>query len=482
MKRLLYSTLILLSVTTSCIRFGQQDCDDAQPTLPEGAVLSNAYGSCGENGFYRVFPGEAVGFGYSMDLGPGYRDLDIRWKISSDLFFDATTNEALGKEATFPYIRDYGGSYNEMRTMDLTLYPVIPDNQIGTGDFDVTVESTAFNECGESSPAKARIQVVNSGNFIQTIRPAAPVKMGFHVQAYHNNKLFMLFGKREDLNNRDNYVYDLNNKQWSVLAPYTPVGTPDWDSEKNILFQSLYGTLQNEPTFSWAQMGSKVYIFAEGINALVEFDLNTQTFKNISPKPEFFGTYDAVYLVAAGNKLYLTPRETFLDFNSTDPRYIYSFDPSGLNWQQEAEIHHGLVRPATVIGNPSDRGTFSKLAYVQDNHLVMVYENNQVIYFNIETKAISTGSENFLGETEAYPLWGFNFDNKFYFFHKNRIGSFYLYEKSPAGVQPAFNFFSCPRQGIDQIYWSRGSRANVVDNTIFIGSENQGLLRVWLDQ
>jgi hypothetical protein len=87
-----------------------------------------------------------------------------------------------------------------------------------------------------------------------------------------------------------------------------------------------------------------------------------------------------------------------------------------------------------------------------------------------------------MGETEAYALWGFNYNNSFYFFHKNRTGSYYLYEKSYAGVQPAFNFFACPRQGIDQINWSRGARATVVGNTVFIGSETQGLFRVWLNE
>lgn len=483
MKRIFMIVPALFFVSVACIRFGQQDCDDAQPTIPEGAILSNAYGSCGDDGFFKVFPGQSVGFDYSMDLGPSYRDLDIRWKIDSDIFYDVSTNEALGREASFPSIRNYGGSYEEMRTMSMTLYPVIPDNQIGKGNIQANIESTAFNDCGESLPAKARIEVVNSGNLIQTIRPEAPVKMGYHVQAYHNNKLYMLFGRRSDFNTRDNFVFDLNTRQWSTLPAFSPTGTPDWDNEKNILFQSLYGTSQNEPTFSWVQTGSKVYIFAAGINALMEFDLNTQTFRNIALKPAYFGTYTRAHLVALGNKIYLTPYESFLDYNSNDSRFLYSFDTNSLVWQEEAEIKHGLVKPLTVIGSSGDRGTFSKIAFARDNQIVMVYENDQVIYFDTNTKTISTGSEEFKsGNIESYPLWGFNFSNNFYFFHKDRIGNYYLYEKSFVGVQAAFNFFSCPRQGIDQIHWSRGARANVVDNTIFIGTENHGLQRIWLNE
>ena len=475
------SAIVALSFS-SCIRFGNQDCDDAQPIIPEGAILSNPYGNCGEEGSFKVFPGQAISIGYSMDLGPSYRDLDIRWKISSDIFIDEQTDEALGTEATFPYIRNYGGSYNDMRTMSITLYPSIADNEIGKGNIQSTVESTAFNDCGESLPAKAKIEVINSGNIIQTIRPAPPVNIGFHVQAHHNNKLYFLFGKRDDLNNRDNYVYNIETREWSVLPAFIPAGTPDWDPTQNILFQSLHGDSSNEPDFSWAQINDKVYIFAAGINSLIEFDLNTETFRNIAAKPDYYGTYSRTRMVAYQNKIYLTPAETFLDFNNTNTRYIYSFDPSTLQWNEEAAVQHGLVRPATVIGNPNDRGTFSKLAYASNDNLIMLYENNQAIYFNFATKAISTGSENFMGETEAYALWGFNFNNSFCFFHKNRTGDYYLYEKSNTSIQPAFNFFACPRQGIDQIYWSRGARATVVGNTVFIGSETQGLYRVWLNE
>lgn len=468
---------------TSCLfDFSTDECESLTPIMPGNARLTNAYSECGENGFFKVFPGQAISIGYNgFDYGPGYDNLDFRWKFSSDRLFDAGSDSPLGLEQKYPAVINGGGSVGEnVRAMDLTFYAMIPDEQIGKGDFETTIEVTAVNKCGESTPATARVQVVNSGNIIQDIRPQVPISISHHGQAYWNGKLYLLFGRRSVNDSKDNYAFDFEKRTWTKL-PKINVDNFDNGFPLVVPDQELFGSQMVDPIAS-LQVGSKVFFLNSGGRYFYIYDLQANTLKRSSVSPGSIHLTGMAKPIEINGKMYVGP----VVIEPKEPGFpnrnaIFSYDPVTDVWQQEAVIPDNLVTPPTVIGQDNGRGDFMKVAFAQGTTMNMVYENNQVMTFDINSKQLSVSTGTFMSNIFDYPASVFTFRDDLYFFHKPTTSGTQLYRKENMTGTPglAFNFQACPRSV--PLYWHVGSRATVINNTVVIvGGDIFGAKRVWL--
>lgn len=484
MKRLVIC-LILPFIFTSCLfDFSSDDCDRLTPKMPSNALLTNAYGECGERGFFKVFPGQALGIGYNgFDFGPGYDNLDFKWKFSTDKLFDAASNAPLGLEQQYAAVRNGGGSYgDDIKSMDMTLYAFVPDDQIGKGDFEANIQVTAVNNCGESTPATAKVQIVNTGNIIQDIRPQVPISISHHGQAYLNGKLYLLFGRRAVNDSKDNYVFDFQNRTWTKL-PKINVDNFDNGFPQIVPAQELFGVQLVDPIES-LQVGSRVYFLNSGGRYFYIYDLQANTLRRSSVNPGSIHLTGMAKPVEIGGKIYVGP----VVIGPREPGYpnqnaIYSYDPLTDTWHQEAIIPDNLVTRPTVIGQDHGRGDFLKIAYAQGNAMKMVHENNQVMTFDISTKQLSSSGGSFMSNVFDFPVSNFTFKDDLYFFHKPTTAGTRLYRKDNMTASPtaAFNFQACPRS--TPLFWHVGSRATVIDNTVVIvGGDIFGAKRVWLTQ
>lgn len=444
----------------------------------------------------EIFPGQRSSANYKgVGAGGLERDLSqmqVRWNFEHDnLLINPETGKYYQKEEveqmpSFQFIFSKG------------FITDLPDDQIQKGDIFTSFQAVITNKCGETNPIKAQVKIHNSGNVMQYLHELTNVARTGHIQAFHNNKLYLLFGS----GGRENYSYDLATRK---LTPLPPIDFGQYGFDLNdpnsvsALERSLFeGTNWHNPFTTYAQKGSRLYFTmpreATGKDdVLWEYDLETFQLTKLASidrtvYDSFLGPADGVHggFATAGkmalweNKIYYFPLYKDKLLGET---YIGVFDLNTRKWSEE-DIRlqsSELVPPLSYAGNPNiDARSYFQLFYALDNQLKLVFEGNREVTYDLTTKSISVNNSDYKHiDIEKRATGGFVYEGDYYFLANEVLGgvpqdnAFVLYKKNQNGSAGVANFIAGGKR-------HNGRQFTPVGNTMFVVGGDA--VRYWLEK
>jgi len=491
----------------SCKKLSNNDddlpCSSAEmklPEIPAGTLFSEPIDPNITNPVIKdvieLYPGQRSSANYKgVGTGGLERDLSqmqVRWKFEHDnILMNPETGKYYPKEEvvqmpSFQFIFSKG------------IITDLPDDQIQKGDIITSFQAVITNKCGETNPITAQVKIRNSGNVMQYLHELSGFARTGHIQAFYNNKLYLLFGS----GGKENYSYDIATRK---LTPLPPIDFSQYGFDmnnpvsKSRLENSLYnGIGWYLPFTTYAQQGAKVYFAmpreATGSeDVLWAYDLETLQLSKLASidrniYDSVLGPADGVHggLKSAGkmalweNKIYYFPLYKDRILGKT---YIGVFDLNTRQWSKE-DIRlqaSELVPPLSYHGNPNiDARIYFQLFYALDNQLKLVFEGNREVTYDLNTKALSVKNSDYKHvDIEKRPTGGFVHDGDYYFLANEVLGgiaqdnAFVLYKKNKNGSAGVANFIAGGKR-------HNGRQFTPVGNTMFVVGGDA--VRYWLDK
>lgn len=501
---LVTSLFLIVSVFTleSCEDFFNNDdslpCGSAEmklPEIPEGTLFTqpidpNITNPITED-IIELYPGEASSANYKgVGAGGLERDLSqmkIRWTFEHD---NILVNPATGKyyqKEEVEQMPSFKFIFTKQFSND------IPDDQIQKGDIITSFQGVITNKCGEANPITAHVKIRNSGNVVQRLNELSTIARTGHIQAFHNNKLYLLFGR----GGRDNYVYDIPTRKLTLLPSidfsiYGIDANTQTTLERSLYSDNIYG-----PFTTYAQEGSKVYFaiplsdgnISQG-DVLWVYDLETLQLSKLPSvdrtvyngsgpaNPAIRGFATVAKMTLLDKKIYYFPL-----FKDLGEAYVGVFDLTTNQWsEQDIRVPIDELVPAIVyMGNPNYAARiYFQLFYALGNQLKFVFEGNKEVTYDLNTKTLVVKNSNYKHfDIEARPTSGFVYDGDYYFLANEELGgivqnnSFILYKKNNDGSVAIANFFGGGRR-------HQGRQFTPVANTmIVVGGD---AVRYWLEK
>ncbi|RKD18638.1 hypothetical protein BCY91_14985 [Pelobium manganitolerans] len=484
----------------SCKKLGNNDeqpCGSAEmklPEIPKGTLFTapidpNITKPVIEDTI-KLYPGETSSANYKgVGAGGLERDLnamEVQWTFEHDnILINPETGKyyqknEVAKMPSFQYIFSKGFTTN------------LSDDQIQKGDIITSFQGVIKNKCGETNPITAHVKILNSGNVMQPLKELSSIARTGHIQAYHNNKLYLLFGT----GGKNNYSYDIKARKLTLLPAI------DFDKygfnadEKKAIERSLYGAQGHGPFTTYAQQGAKIYFsiplsdhnISQGV-VLWEYDLETlqltklpsvdrKIYNGMGPaNPAVRGSASVAKMTLWDNKIYYFPL-----YKDLGEAYIGVFDLNTKQWSDEIRVPtDDLVHAIVYVGNPNfEARSYFQLFYALDNQLKLVFEGNREVTYDLDTKALTVKNSDYKHvDIEKYPKSGFVYNGDYYFLANEKLGgvvqdnAFVLYKKNKNGSVEIANFFGGGNR-------NRGRRFTPVGNTVFV--VGQDAVRYWLDK
>lgn len=489
--------LIILFSTSSCeklLKGPGTSCDDAEMKLPEieqdalfkGMIDPNV--TTPPEDTVRFYPGETTGGNYIGQLERDLTQMKVRWTFEhNNVLVNPETGKFYEKGET-ENMPSYLFGFSKKFTN------AIPDDQIGTGDIITSYQAVIFNKCGETNPITGHVRILNSGDVKQRLNELSEVARIGHIQAFYNNKIYLLFGR----GGQENYSYDVTTRK---LTPLSPINFSDYgfnlgnSDTKTGLERTLYGDRLGGPFTTYVQNGSKVYFampketsFTDDI--LWEYNLETQQLSKLASinrivyngtgpsNPAISGIPSAGKMTMVGDKIYYFP---LYKGGSIGQPYIAVFDLNTGEWSEEdMHVPYDLVPAKTYIGdfNFGARRYF-QLFYAIDNQLKLVFEGNREVTYDLTTKELTVKNTDYKDVSiDARPTSGFVYKGAYYFLANSKLGSnastaFRLYKKKKNGtVESAFPWTNTS--------YREGAQFTPVGNTmIYVGGASY---RYWFGE
>lgn len=482
-------------------------CSSAEmklPEIPAGTLFTEPIDPNITNPVIKdvieVFPGQRSSANYKgVGAGGLERDLSqmqVRWKFEHDnILMNPETGKYYPKEEV---VQMPSFQFNFWKGFITDL----PDDQIQKGDIITSFQAVITNKCGEANPITAQVKILNSGNVLQQLNELSGVARSGHIQAFYNNKLYLLFGS----GGTENYTYDITTRKLTKLPPIDfsqygfDLNNPN-SSDKNNLERTLYKAVNqwHGPFTTYAQNGAKVY-FAMPRQAigrediLWEYDLETlqlsklpgvdrTVYNGYSPANPAVGGFKTVgKMTLWENKIYYFPL-----YKGLGEAYVGVFDLNTRQWSDEIRIPTDDLVPAIVyIGNPNfEARSYFQLFYALDNQLKLVFEGNREVTYDLDTKALTVKNSDYKHvDIEKYPKSGFVHDGDYYFLANEVLGGIVqdnahiLYKKNKNGSVGIANFIAGGNR-------HRGRQFTPVGNTMFVVGTNSvdfNAVRYWLDK
>lgn len=480
-------------------------CESAEmklPEIPEGTLFTQPIDPNITNPVIEetilLYPGEISSANYKgVGAGGLERDLsymNVRWSFEHDnILINPETGKYYQKVET-EQMPSFQFNFSKGFMVDL------PDDQIQKGDIMTSFQGVITNKCGETNPITAHVKILNSGNVMQPLSELSSIARAGHIQAFHDNKLYLLFGS----GGMENYSYDITTRKLTALPPidFSQHGFDLTNpTVKSRLESSLYsGTKWHGPFTTYAQEGAKVYFAmpreaTASDDVLWEYDLESLQLSKLASidrtvYEDVLGPADGVHggLASAGkmtlwnNKIYYFPL-----YKDLGKAYIGVFDLSTKQWSDE-DIQvptTDLVPPLSYVGNPNmEARSYFQLFYALDNQLKLVFEKNREVTYDLDTKALTVKNSDYKHvDIEKYPTGGFVLNGDYHFLANEKLGgvvqnnAFVLYKKSKNGSVGIANFIT----GVNR---SDGRQYTPVGNTLFVVGANAvryNAVRYWLE-
>ncbi len=505
-KTALLASLLCIGVTLkSCDDIFNNDefsCKSAEmklPEIPKGTLFTEPIDPNITNPVIKdvieIYPGQKSSANYKgVGAGGLERDLSqmqVRWKFEHDnILINPETGTYYPKEEVVQ-MPSFQFNFSKGFITNLS------DNQIQKGDIITSFQAVITNKCGETNPITAQVKIRNSGNIMQYLHELSGVARTGHIQAFYNNKLYLLFGSGGTVN----YSYDLATRKLTTLPPINfsnygfDMNNP---TVKSRLENSLYyGTGWYLPFTTYAQQGAKVY-FAMPREAtasddiLWEYNLETLQLSKLASIDRT--VYDGVLGPADGvhgsrksagkmtlwdNKIYYFPLYKDRLLGKT---YIGVFDLNTKQWSDEIPLQASeLVPPISYHGNPNiDARIYFQLFYALNNQLKLVFEGNREVTYDLNTKMLSVQKSDYKHVAiEKRPTGGFVYDGNYYFLANEVLGgipqdnAFVLYKKNKNGSAGVANFIAGGKR-------HNGRQFTPVGNTLFVVGGDA--VRYWLEK
>lgn len=477
-------------------------CESAEMKLPEiqeGTLFTEPIDPNITNPVIKetieLYPGQQSSANYKgVGAGGLERDLSymqVRWKFEHDnILMNPETGTYYQKEEV-EQMPSFQFNFSKGFTAN------IPDDQIQKGDIITSFQAVITNKCGETNPITARVKILNSGNVMQYLNELSGIARTGHIQVFHNNKLYLLFGS----GGTENYSYDIITRKLTPLPPIDfsqygfDLNNPNSDDKKG-LERSLYsGTPWHNPFTTYAQQGAKVY-FAMPREAtgrddvLWEYDLETLQLSKLASvdrtvydatapaNPAIWNLKSAGKMTLWDNKIYYFPL-----YKDLGKAYIGVFDLNTKQWSDEdISIPTDDLVPAIVYqGNPNfEARSYFQLFYALDNQLKLVFEGNREVTYDLDTKALMVKNSDYKHvDMEKRPTGGFVHDGDYYFLANEVLGgvvqdnAFVLYKKNKNGSVEIANFIAGGRR-------HNGRQFTPVGNTMFVVGGDA--VRYWLEK
>lgn len=462
------------------------------PEIPEGTLFTEPIDPNITNPVIKetieLHPSQRSSANYKgVGTGGLERDLSnmkVRWNFEHEnILINPETGEYYQKEEI-----EQMPSFQFVFSKEFTTN--IPDDQIQKGDIITSFQAVITNKCGETNPITAQVKIRNSGNVMQYLNELSGFARTGHIQAFHNNKLYFLFGS----GGTDNYSYDITTRKLTLLPPID-FSTHGFDLNNPVVKSRLENSLYNGigwylPFTTYAQDGAKVY-FAMPTevtgreDVLWEYDLETLQLSKLASIDRTVydggaGGYEfAGKMTLWDNKIYYFPLRKDKLLQKT---YIGVFDLATKQWSDEIQIPTDeLVPPLTIIGNPNyEARIYFQLFYALDNQLKLVFEGNREVTCDLDTKTLSVKNSDYkYVDIEKRPTGGFVYDGDYYFLANEVLGgtaqinSFVLYKKNENGSVAIANFFGGGRR-------HNGRQFTPVGNTMFVVGGDA--VRYWLEE
>ncbi|MFB2118609.1 hypothetical protein [Parapedobacter sp. 2B3] len=462
------------------------------PEIPEGTLFTEPIDPNITNPVIKdmieLYPGQRSSANYKgVGAGGLERDLSymqVRWKFEHDnILMNPETGKYYPKEEVVQ-MPSFQFNFSKGIITDL------PDDQIQKGDIITSFQAIITNKCGETNPITAQVKILNSGNVMQYLHELSGFARTGHIQAFHNNKLYLLFGR----GGTENYSYDIATRKLTPLPPidFSQHGV-DMNNPvtKSRLENSLYsGTKWHGPFTTYAQQDAKIY-FAMPTEVtgrediLWEYDLETLQLSKLASIDRT--VYDGVaggYEFAGkmtlwDNKIYYFPLRKDKLLGKT---YIGVFDLNTNQWSDEIQVPTSeLVPPLTIIGNPNyEARIYFQLFYALDNQLKLVFEGNREVTCDLSTKSLSAENSDYkYVDLDKRPTGGFVHDGDYYFLANEVLGgvaqdnAFVLYKKNKNGSAGVANFIAGGKR-------HNGRQFTPVGNTMFVVGGDA--VRYWLEK
>lgn len=509
---LMAGLLLIGSIFTlgSCKKLFNNDdelpCNSAEmklPEIPEGTLFTQPIDPNITNPVIEeiitLYPGETLSANYKgVGAGGLERDLSamkVRWNFEHDnLLINPETGAYYQKEEieqmpSFQYNFSKGFTTN------------IPDDQIQKGDIMTSFQAVITNKCGETNPITAHVRIINSGNVMQPLSELSGIARTGHIQAFHNNKLYLLFGS----GGTENYSYDITTRELTPLPAIDfsqygfDMNNPNSNDKKG-LERSLYsGTQWYNPFTTYARDGAKVY-FAMPREAtgrddvLWEYDLETLQLSKLASvdrnvydatapaNPAIWNLKSAGKMTLWDNKIYYFPL-----YKDLGEAYIGVFDLNTKQWSDEdIRVPTDDLVPAIIYqGNPNfEARSYFQLFYALDNQLKLVFEGNREVTYDLSTKALTVKNSDYKHvDMEKRATGGFVLNGAYYFLANEKLGgivqdnAFVLYKKNTDGSVEIADFIGGGNR-------SDGRQFTPVGNTVFVVGTNSvryNAVRYWLE-
>lgn len=469
------------------------------PEIPAGTLFTGPIDPNVTNPVIKdvieLYPGEKSSANYKgVGAGGLERDLSymqVRWNFEHDNILKNPETGKYYQKVETEQMPSFQFNFSKGFMVDL------PDDQIQKGDITTSFQGVITNKCGETNPIKAHVKILNSGNVMQSLKELSGIARTGHIQAFHNNKLYLLFGS----GGTENYSYDITTRKLTPLPPIDfsqygfDLNNPNSNDKKG-LERSLYtGTQWYNPFTTYAQDGAKVY-FAMPREAtgrddvLWEYDLETLQLSKLASvdrnvydatapaNPAIWNLKSAGKMTLWDNKIYYFPL-----YKDLGKAYIGVFDLNTKQWSDEdIRIPTDDLVPAIVyLGNPNfEARSYFQLFYALDNQLKLVFEGNREVTYDLNTKALSVKNSDYKHvDIEKRPTGGFVHNGDYYFLANEVLGgiaqdnAFVLYKKNKNGSAGVADFIAGGRR-------HNGRQFTPVGNTMFVVGGDA--VRYWLDR
>lgn len=232
----------------------------------------------------------------------------------------------------------------------------------------ITVQ--AFNDCGESEIATDSIMLQRT-NVVEVMRPQLPHPVSAPVVGFHNNTVYMLFGRYEGTYSgngvgRDVFMYDLTTRSWSTKPlPTTP------------------RTITNR--YSCVQVGTKIYMFERVDNFAFVYDIVNNTLTELAPNPNhnISGDYDGRQLLYDNEKIYVGPARS----GAAGHYSIFTYDIASNSWDRIHDMPSSIVEP-----QGDDMQEMGEAAFMLNGKMYFLLDGNQAYEYDPVT---NTGTKFF---------------------------------------------------------------------------------------